>query len=59
MSTSAFTPNGPTSLITANTVHFFALPVWYILGIIVILIALYALMVFLKKRVSFSVSLKK
>jgi hypothetical protein len=43
---------------TANA-SFFALPVWYIIGFIIILVVLYLLFVFLKKKVNFSVSLKK
>jgi uncharacterized repeat protein (TIGR01451 family) len=43
---------------TANA-RFFALPIWYIVSAIIVLIALYLIFVFLKKKVNFSVSLKK
>ncbi len=51
--------DGEGSLITANSVHFFAVPIWYILSLLVILVILYVIFVFLKNKVSFSVSLKK
>ena len=41
------------------TVHFFALPIWYILAVIAILVIIYLIIIFLKKKVNFSVSLKK
>jgi len=51
--------DGDHNLLTADTIHFFALPIWYLLSFIVILVALYAILVFLKHKVNFSVSLKK
>jgi len=51
--------DGDGDLITADSVHFFALPIWYIIIFIIVFLALYAVIVFLKKKVNFSVSIKK
>jgi hypothetical protein len=51
--------DGDGNVISANNVHFFAFPVWYIVSILILLILLYVIFVFLKRKVSFSVSLKK
>ncbi len=50
--------DGEGALMTADSVKFFALPIWYIVGILAILIALYVAIVFFKNRVNFSISLK-
>ena len=51
--------DGEGTLMTADAVRFFALPVWYIVIFLGIFVLLYAVILFLKKKVNFSVSLKK
>lgn len=51
--------DGDGNLMTAQAVHFFALPVWYIVIFIGVFLVIYSIIVFLKKKVNFSVSLKK
>ena len=51
--------DGEGNQLTADAVSFFALPVWYIVGLLVALIVIYGIIVFLKRRVSFSIAIKK
>lgn len=51
--------NSGGDLVGTASAHFFALPIWYILGFLAIVVVLYLLFLFLKKKVNFSVSLKK
>jgi hypothetical protein len=45
--------------IASQSASFYALPLWYIVGFIVVLFILYFLIRFVKTRINFSVSLKK
>ena len=51
--------DGEGNMLTTQTIKFFALPIWYILTGFDILIVIYIVLVFLKRRVKFSVSIKK
>ena len=51
--------DGEGTLMTADAVRFFALPILYIVIFLGIFIALYVVILFLKNKVNFSVSLKK
>ena len=51
--------DGDGNLLTTNSTTFFALPIWYILGFIVLFFILYYLFRFLKEKLNISISLKK
>lgn len=46
------------NVLTTQTTSFYAVPVWYIVGFIVILLLIFFVIRFLRKKVSFSVKLK-
>lgn len=50
-------PSG--NLLSTKTVSFYALPVWYILSFILTLLFMFFLIRFIKKKVRFSISIKK
>lgn len=51
--------DGDGNILTTESTTFFALPIWYIVGFIVLFFVLFAIFRFLKTRLNISVSLKK
>lgn len=56
---SASVIDGDGNQLTSSSVSFYAAPIWYIGGFVVLVIVLYALLRFIRSRVSFQVSLRK
>lgn len=51
--------DGEGTVLTTEKIAFYALPIWYILSVIAGILIIFYILLFIKRRVNFSVSLKK